>query len=83
LFNFYTMVTSAWTLIRVAIVAFQCKDDENCHTFDNGVTVLAVIVMIFCALFALFCAVMFCDQVNMIVTDTSTIDRMKARKDAQ
>ena len=28
LFNFYTMLTAAWTLIRVAIAAYQCKQDN-------------------------------------------------------
>ena len=61
LFNFYTMVTSGWTLVRVAIAAFSCQKDDNCDTFNTIVTGLTVLVLLQCCVFTLFCAVMFCD----------------------
>ena len=35
---------------------------------------------ILCGLFALFTAVMFCDQIKMITEDTSTIDKKLAQR---
>lgn len=35
----------------------------------------AIPVGILCALFAIFTLVMFCDQIKMIIEDTSTIDK--------
>ena len=43
--------------------------------------ILTVVVLILTALFTLFCAIMFCDQVQMISQDTSTIDKKMAQRD--
>ena len=61
LFNFYTMITAGWTLIRVAMVMLSCAGDDECHTFEGAFTVLSVLMLFTCGLFTLFCAVMFCD----------------------
>jgi len=76
LFNFYTMITAGWTLVRVAIHVVSCAGDDECTTFGGGFIILTIIVLFLCGMFTLFCAIMFCDQLKMIMEDTSTIDRM-------
>ena len=80
LFNFYTMVTAAWTLIRVSIAAGACMSNDQCTTFGGGLIVFVGIVLFMCGIFAIFCAIMFCDQVKLIMEDTSTIDRKQSAK---
>lgn len=83
LFNFYTMVTSAWTVIRVGIAWYHCSDNDECDDFEGFMTVLAVIMLFMCGIFALFTCIMFADQLQMMIEDTSTIDRMQARRAAK
>jgi len=83
LFNFYTTITAGWTLVRVIVAAVTCSKETDCVTFDLGTTIMSVIVLILCAIFTLFCAIMFVDQVRMIIEDTSTIDRMQDRRAAK
>ena len=80
LFNFYTMIAAAWTAVRVGIAMIKCTRDDACDTFSGIFIVFAVIMLFFCGLFTIFCAVMFCDQYRMIVQDTSTIDRKMAAR---
>lgn len=83
LFNFYTMITAGWTCVRVSIAAYECSQDNDCDSFSNGVNMLAVVMLILCGVFTLFTAIMFCDQTRMIYENTSTIDRMQARRAAR
>ena len=48
--------------------------------FTTWLTISTVCTLILCGLFTLFTAIMFCDQLRMIMEDTSTIDRMQARR---
>jgi len=83
LFNFYTMITSLWTVIRVGIAWYHCSDNDECDDFAGFMTVLAVIMLLMCGIFALFTCIMFADQLQMMIEDTSTIDRMQARRAAK
>ena len=83
LFNFYTCITALWTTVRVIYAAIECADKPECDTFSTGVTILIVLILLNTGLFSLFTCVMFCDQVRMIQEDTSTIDRMQARRAAK
>ena len=83
LFNFYTAVTSGWTVGRVAAAALACAGDDDCDTFSGAVMALAVLIGFFCVVFTFFCVIMFCDQLNMIMGNTSTIDRKMARRAAR
>lgn len=66
LFNFYTMVTSLWTVIRVAIAWYDCSENDECDDFDEGyIKVLAIVMLVLCVFFALFTCIMFCDQLAM------------------
>ena len=40
-------------------------------------------MLFMCGIFALFTCIMFADQLQMMIEDTSTIDRMQARRAAK
>lgn len=82
LFNMYVMICSAWTVIRVAIAAYQCyQSDGLCDTFDEGIYgVITFIICALCGMFTFFTAAMFWDQVQMGIEETSTIDRMQKNR---
>ena len=64
LFNFYTMVASAWTVIGAAVEGFQCSQiyNDECHLFTNiAVTALCFVTGLLAGVFTLFTLVMFQD----------------------
>ena len=83
LFNFYTALASGWTVVRVAIAAVECGNDSDCDTFGGMLMALTVMVGFLCIMFTFFCLIMFCDQLKMILDNTSTIDRKMARRAAK
>lgn len=84
LFNFYVFICSLWTSVRVLIGLLICYRHSECTHFKGpaglGVTIAALII---CILFALFTIVMFCDQVKLILEDTSTIDQKQMQREIQ
>jgi hypothetical protein len=82
LFNFYTAIVTAWTVVGVLKNAFPCLDDINCKTFEEipPLGICTVLISFMCCMFFLFTTVMFCDQVKMIQENTSTIDKLQAKK---
>ena len=54
--------------------------DKNCRLFSATSTMVITGVACFCAvLFGLFVAIMFVDQIQCIVENTSTIDNLKKK----
>ena len=82
LFNFYAMTVCAWTAGRVGAKLFNCVDVSFCMDTQQvpALGLLATLILIFCILFFLFTITMFIDQVQMIQENTSTIDKMQARR---
>ena len=82
LFNFYTMLSSLFTVIAASVEAYECfGDQENCKTFTNlTINMIAIIIALISGLFMLFTVTMFVDQVQMIREETSTIDKLQSAK---
>ena len=57
---------------------YQCYYD-NCRLFSTHVLVLTGISIFLAVLFALFVAIMFFDQIQCIIENSSTIDNLKKR----
>ena len=75
LFNFYVCICALWTVIRIIIGFVMCFRADDCTIFRRswgmGIAIVAILV---CGLFAIFTLVMFCDQLKLIIQDSSTID---------
>lgn len=74
LFTVYVFFGCIFTIIGISSTAIDCLRAIECPTFSddpyNGV--LAVITIIMCSFFTLFVAVMFFDQIKMIIANTSS-----------
>ena len=63
----------------IAIQGWNCFD-RNCVVFSTtGAMVISVVSGFLAVLFGLFVAIMFFDQMQCIMENTSTIDEMKKR----
>lgn len=79
LFNFYTMLTGTYSMVRAIVAIVLCfTHDRTCLTYNNAAK-LGVGIAIVClvALFVLFTGAMFIDQVKMKLENTSTIERLQ------
>ena len=82
LFCMYTALASIYAGLRAGVEVALCFSSETyeCNTFTSEISyIFGFVGVAICALFALFTAVMFFDQVHMKIEDTSTIDSMKGR----
>jgi hypothetical protein len=78
-FLLYVFLGSFHALVLIAIQGYYCFD-KNCAVFYSTPAVVLGIVSGFLAvLFGLFVAIMFFDQIQCILENTSTIDEMKRR----
>ena len=54
--------------------------DKNCRVFSLTSTIVLTAISCFCAvLFGLFVAIMFTDQIQCIIENSSTIDNLKKK----
>jgi len=83
LFNFYTMLTSFYTIVRAVVEGIRCgTSKETCLTyFGVGISVLAIIIGILCLCFMIFTAVMLAEIINLKKEETGTIDRKQKKKE--
>lgn len=81
LFCLYTSLCSFYAVLRAAIEIGQCfTDDYQCTAFETVYAkVFGFVAICLCSFFTLFTTMMFCDQVTMKITDTSTIDYKKKK----
>eukprot|EP00349_Pseudokeronopsis_sp_Brazil_P006181 CAMPEP_0202960418 /NCGR_PEP_ID=MMETSP1396-20130829/4560_1 /ASSEMBLY_ACC=CAM_ASM_000872 /TAXON_ID= /ORGANISM="Pseudokeronopsis sp., Strain Brazil" /LENGTH=120 /DNA_ID=CAMNT_0049679625 /DNA_START=558 /DNA_END=920 /DNA_ORIENTATION=+ len=82
LFTFYVFWGSLYTLLMLLAKSFHClvdEESEQCKVFsDSPANALVSIVAGFLSLlFCIFVAIMFVDQIQLILQETSTIDAMK------
>jgi hypothetical protein len=76
LFLIYVFVGSFHALVLIIINACYCLD-KNCYLFNSTGIFVLTILSAFCALlFGLFVVVMFVDQLQCIIGNTSTIDSL-------
>ena len=81
LFNFYVCICAIWTVVRLIIGFIGCARSEECKVFKFSWSMgLGIVAILVCALFALFTLVMFCDQLKLIITETSTIDQKQLQR---
>jgi len=72
-------VGAGHALVIIVYNCFICLD-KNCRMFNStGTVVLGAISAFLALLFCLFVAIMFCDQIQCIWGNTSTIDKLKRK----
>ena len=66
-------------LVLMVWQGISCMD-KNCRMFQPTSTIVVTAVACFCAvLFGLFVAIMFVDQIQCILENSSTIDNLKKK----
>ena len=78
-FLVYVFVGSMHALVLMVWQGISCMD-KNCRMFQPTSTIVVTAVACFCAvLFGLFVAIMFVDQIQCILENSSTIDNLKKK----
>lgn len=79
LFLVYVFVGSFHAMVLMAWNSIWCMD-KNCYLFqDMGVIALTALALFCAILFGIFVVIMFIDQIQCIVANTSTIDDLKLK----
>lgn len=79
-FLIYVFLGSIHALVLICIRGFTCLD-KHCLLFDHFSTIIIAAISAFLALlFGLFVLIMFCDQIQCIIGNTSTIDKLKKER---
>jgi len=94
LFLVYVGLASIYALVAIAKKQINCVDLESssrrsrvvkpgCELYDErpNMFLLGILSMFLATLFALFVATMFVDQINCIREETSTIDKLKEKRE--
>ena len=81
LFNFYTMLTSFYTIVRATVEGIRCGTSQTtCLTYFNiGISAGAIVIGILCLIFMIFTAVMLGEIITMMKEETSTIDKKQKK----
>jgi len=78
-FLVYVFLGSMHALVLMVWQGVVCMD-KNCRLFSTTTIIVVTAIACFCAvLFGLFVAIMFVDQIQCIIENSSTIDNLKKR----